>query len=157
MAGDSAGGTLVLSSLVQLREAGLPMPAAAALLSPLADLRPGTARPGFHDPLLADKVLAFYKKSYVGNADPADPRLSPLLADLRGVAPILIHTGDEEVLREDALGLAEAARKAGVDVELEIYPRMWHVWQLFPELPQAGDSLGKIAEFLDKRLRSANT
>ncbi|MDX9778117.1 MAG: alpha/beta hydrolase [bacterium] len=148
LAGDSAGGNLVLSLMMKCRDSGAALPAAAALLSPAVKLGGGTSRPGFRDPLLPPKAMEFYTRAYVAEHDPRDPLISPLYGDLRGLPPLLIHAGEDEILRDEALQLAEKARAAGTDAELEIFPRMWHVWQLFPALPQTRQSLDAIAGFL---------
>ncbi|MCX7669730.1 MAG: alpha/beta hydrolase [Anaerolineae bacterium] len=152
LAGDSAGGNLVITTMMKLRDGGEPLPAAAACLSPVADLsdRPRPAR--FRDPLLPLKAVRFYNESYVASHDARDPFLSPVYGDWRGLPPLLVHVGEEEVLRDDAVRITEAAAAAGVVVRLEIYPRMWHVWQLFPVLPQAAESLDDIARFLGAHL-----
>lgn len=93
--------------------------------------------------------MQLYTRSYVGNHDARDPRISPVFGDLRGLPPLLIHVGEDEILRADALQMTELAQAAGVDVRLAITPRMWHVWQLFLELPQARQSLEDIAQFLE--------
>jgi acetyl esterase/lipase len=148
VAGDSAGGNLTLALLMELREGGDPLPAAAACLSPVTDLSKDHARGEYKDPLLPPKAVRFYSRSYVGSNDAHDPLISPVFGDLRGLPPMLVHAGEDEILREDAVRIHELAKAAGVDARLEIYPRMWHVWQLFPALPQAGQSLDDIAQFL---------
>ncbi len=75
-----------------------------------------------------------------------------MFGDWRGLPPLLIHAGEDEILRSDAMRVAELARAAGVDVRLEIYPRMWHVWQLTLAMPQSIQSLDDIAGFLKARL-----
>lgn len=148
LAGDSAGGNLVLSLMMKSRDCGAALPAAAALLSLAVKLGGGTSRPGFKDPLLPPKAMQFYTGAYVGKHDPRDPLISPRYGDLRGLPPLLIHAGEDESLRDEALQLAEKARATGTDADLEIFPRMWHVWQLFPSLPQALQSLDAISAFL---------
>lgn len=152
VAGDSAGGNLTLTTMLKLRREGIPLPAAAACLSPVTDLAEDKQRPGFKDPLLPPKATRFYSQSYIGGQDARDPLISPVFGDLRGLPPLLVHAGEDEILREDAARITELARSAGVDVRLEIYPRMWHVWQLFLELPQAKQSLEDIAGFFIARL-----
>ncbi len=153
VAGDSAGGNLTLTTMLKLRDGGAPLPAAAACLSPVTDLTPKShQRPGFKDPLLPPKAVKFYRQSYVGRHDPHDPLISPEFGDLRGLPPILVHAGEDEILREDAVRITKLARSAGVDVRLEIYPRMWHVWQLNLALPQAIQSLENIAGFFKTHL-----
>lgn len=149
IAGDSAGGNLALTTLMSLRDSGDPMPSAAACLSPSGDLtvRDDTAN-STQDLLLPPKARKFYRESYVGKSDPHNPLISPLYGDWRGLPPLLIHAGEEEVLKDDAIRIRAIAGSAGVDIALEIYPRMWHVWQINLALPQSIDSLNKIAAFL---------
>jgi acetyl esterase/lipase len=149
IAGDSAGGNLTITTLMRLRDAGDALPAAATCLSPVTDLTgAGTFQLDFRDPLLHPKAAATYRSAYVANGDSRNPLISPVLGDWRGLPPLLIHAGEDEILRNDAERAAQLAREAGVDVQLEIYPRMWHVWQLYPSLPQARQSLDAIARFL---------
>lgn len=86
---------------------------------------------------------------------PRTPTISPVFGECSGLPPLLIHAGEDEVLRDDALRAACLAEAAGVEVHLAIYPRLWHVWQIFPDLPQTEDSLQKIAHFLIAHLGSA--
>jgi len=102
----------------------------------------------FQDPVVPPRIMKRYTKAYLGSGDPTNPLISPVFADLSGLPPLLVHVGEEETLREDALRITGRAEAAGVDVRLEIYPRMWHVWQLFPGLPQAEQSREEIADFL---------
>ena len=153
IAGDSAGGNLTLTTMLKLRAESLPLPAAAACLSPVTEMtEKEKKREGFDDPLLPPKAMKVYTESYVQQSDPHDPLISPVFGDLRGFPPLLIHVGEDEVLRDDAIRIAEVARAHGVEVRLEIYPRMWHVWQLFLDLPQAAQSLDDIAHFIDAHL-----
>ena len=149
IAGDSAGGNLTLTAMLKLRAAGDPLPACAACLSPVTDLS-GKSRPlpAVQDPLLPAKAMRFYTQAYVAAHDPCDPLISPVYGDLRGLPPLLIHAGEDEILRADALRIADLAKVAGVDARLEIYPRMWHVWQINLTLPQAIQSLDDVAGFL---------
>jgi monoterpene epsilon-lactone hydrolase len=154
LAGDSAGGNLAITSLMKLRDDGHPLPAAAACLSPVGDLtdrKPG----GFKDPLLPTKAVRYYNQSYVGNGDPHNPLISPVFGDWHGLPPLLIHVGEEEILCDDATRMVSLASSAGVQARLEIFPRMWHVWQLFQSLPQAIQSLDDIAGFLAAQLENA--
>ena len=153
VAGDSAGGNLTITLLMKLGESGDPIPAAAACLSPVTDLTKDHAHPGYKDPLLPPRALRFYTKSYVGDNDPHDPLVSPVFGNLRGLPPLLVHAGEDEILRDDAVRIEELAKAAEVDVRLEIYPRMWHVWQLYLALPQAIQSLDDIAQFLRSHIR----
>lgn len=152
LAGDSAGGNLVLTTMMKLRAGGEPLPAAAACLSPVADLTEPRRPARFEDPLLPLRAIRFYNASYVAQGDGRDPLISPAYGDWHGLPPLLVHVGEAELLRDDATRIAAAARAAGVDVRLEMYPRMWHVWQIFPALPQAVASLDDIARFLAAHL-----
>ena len=153
VAGDSAGGNLTITMLMRLRDRGDSLPAAAACLSPVTDLTPrDNRRKGFKDPLLPPKAVKFYNQSYIGNNDAHIPLISPVFGDLRGLPPLLVHAGEDEILRDDAVRIAVLAKSDGVDVRLEIYPRMWHVWQLYLTLPQAIQSLDDIADFLKAHL-----
>lgn len=153
LAGDSAGGNLAITTMMKLRAGGEPLPAAAACLSPVADLSAHRSPAGgFKDPLLPLKVVRYYHAAYVAQHDDRDPLISPIYGDWHGLPPLLVHVGQDEMLRDDALRIADKARAAGVDMRLEVYPRMWHVWQLFPALPQAAESLDDITRFLTSHL-----
>ncbi len=152
VAGDSAGGNLTITMLMKLRDSGSPLPAAAACLSPVTDFSPKDNPAGFKDPLLPAKAIKFYTQAYLGNNDVRNPLISPVFGSLEGLPPLLVHAGEEEILREDAVRIVELAKSAGVDARLEIYPRMWHVWQINLALPQAIESLNAIAGFLKSHL-----
>jgi acetyl esterase/lipase len=154
VAGDSAGGNLTLTSMMKLRDSGDPLPAAAACLSPVADLADQINPPddGFEDPLLPPKAIRYYTESYVGGGDVRNPLISPVYGDWHGLPPLLVHAGEDEILRKDAVRIETLARAAGVDVRLEVYPRMWHVWQINLTLPQAVQSLDDIAQFFKSHL-----
>jgi monoterpene epsilon-lactone hydrolase len=149
LAGDSAGGNLAITSQMKLRDGGLPLPAAAACLSPVTDFtNKDNPQDGFKDPILPARAINFYNRAYVGQSDPRNPLISPVYGDLHGLPPLLVHVGEDEILREDALRLTNLAKSVGVDVRLEIYPRMWHVWQLYLNMPQSVQSLDDIGSFL---------
>ena len=153
VAGDSAGGNLSITMLMKLRDSGSLLPAAVACLSPVTDLSSEShLRKGFKDPLLPPKAVELYRKSYVGHNDARSPLISPVFGNLRGLPPLLVHVGEDEILLEDAKRITSLAQSADVDVRLEIYSRMWHVWQLFHALPQAVESLNDIAQFLQSHL-----
>jgi monoterpene epsilon-lactone hydrolase len=150
--GDSAGGGLTLATLVALRDAGTPLPAAAVLLSPFTDLTfsgPSIQTRAETDPWLTPLLLEPTSAHYVGDVDRADSRVSPLFADLRGLPPLFIHAGDQEILLSDSTRLAGRARAAGVAVECEVWPELWHVFHLFaPALPEANDAIAKIGAYV---------
>lgn len=160
VSGDSAGGGLALALLLTLREAGIPMPRAAVLLSPFTDLtctgESLKTREGI-DPWLSSTLLEPMIARYLGDHDRRDPRVSPVLADLSGLPPMLIHVGDHEILLSDSTRLAERARAAGVEVELQVWPELWHVFHLFaPALPEANDALERIGHFVRTQLGCAD-
>jgi len=155
VAGDSAGGNLTLTMLMKLRDSGRALPAAAACLSPVADLTPKDDQHGkFKDPLISPETAKFYHQSYLGNNDAHNPLISPVFGSFQGLPPLLVHAGEEELLRNDAKRITSLAQSSGVDVRLEIYPRMWHVWQINLSLPQAIQSLDDIADFFKTHLAS---
>jgi acetyl esterase/lipase len=141
IAGDSAGGGLTLALLVAARDAGLPMPAAALLLCPWADLACAgetMASKAAEDPSLTPESLAAMAALYLAGRSAISPEASPLYADLRGLPPLLIQVGSSEVLLSDATRLAAAAGAAGVEVTLRVWPRMVHVWHSFGFMLGAG-------------------
>ena len=150
VAGDSAGGGLALAMLVALRDAGIPLPAAAALFSPWTDLA-GTGASlktnNRRDAMFRGDMIAQGAKPYLAGQDPHNPLASPLYADLRALPPLLFHVGSYEVLLDDSLRLATRAREAGVSATVRTWPVVPHVWQLFP-IPEARASLDGAAEFL---------
>lgn len=155
LAGDSAGANLTLTTLMRLRDGGEQLPAGAACLSPVGRVcERRLTSPHPRDPLLPARALRVYCRSYVGQNNADNPLISPLLGDWRGLPPLLIHAGEDEILRQDAVEIAQAAAAAAVDVRLEVYDRMWHVWQLYAELPQAAASLDDVARFLCAKLRA---
>jgi epsilon-lactone hydrolase len=157
-AGDSAGGNLVLTTMLGLREHGLPLPAAGALMSPWTDLAATgesyVGRAGV-DPIHQRPMILALAKNYLGeDGDPRDPQVSPLYADLAGLPPLLIQVGDRETVLADSTVFAAKARAAGLDVELQVWEGMIHVFQMFgAELPEARRAIASIAGFLNRHLR----
>ncbi len=156
IAGDSAGGGLTAAALVALREGGDPLPGAAVCLSPWLDLTQSgdsmTARAAL-DPMVNKQALDRMAAGYLGDQDARTPTASPLFADLSGLPPILIHVGSAETLLDDSVRFAERVRKAGGDVELEVWDDMIHVFHAFaPLLPEATQGIEKIADFLRRKL-----
>lgn len=152
--GDSAGGGLTMALLVALREAGEAMPAAGLLLSPWTDLAmtgESYETEAARDPLCTREGLAPSAEAYLGGIDPTTPSASPRYADLGGLPPLVIHVGECEVLRDDALALARSAGSSGTEVELWIAPGMIHVWHLFAGLvPEADAALERLAVSADR-------
>jgi acetyl esterase/lipase len=150
LAGDSAGGNLALATLLALRDHGEPLPAAAVCLSPVTDLE-STGESYFTraaaDPMIHPDGTAKMRAQYAPNHDPHDPLLSPLNGELRGLPPLLLLVGGDEVLLSDSTRLAKRAKAVGVEARLEVWPHMWHVWMLTPGFPEARKALQEIATF----------
>ncbi len=158
LAGDSAGGGLVLATLVALRDTGRPLPAAGLCLSPWFDLavRGATVRDNAaRDYMVFPAALEGSGSLYRAGVAAEDPRVSPLYADLHGLPPICVQVGSGEVLLDDALRFARAASLADVEVTLEIWPEMPHVWHLFAaELGEARAATARAGRWLNERDRS---
>ena len=156
VAGDSAGGGLTVATLVAIREARLPSPGAGICISPWTDLTCSAASyqsKAAVDPMVNLPDITAMARDYLGATDPRTPLASPLFADLRGLPPLLIQVGSEEVLLDDASGLAERARAAGVEATLEVWEQMIHVWHWFlPWLDEAHAAVEKIGGFVRSRL-----
>ncbi len=155
IAGDSAGGGLTVATLVALRDAGVPLPAAAVCLSPWTDMEgigESAKTRAAADPMIDGAHLADGAQLYLGDADPRTPLAAPLYADLSGLPPMLIHVGDAEVLLDDSTRLAERATAAGVDVTLEVWDHMIHVWQFFAAiLPEGQQAIDRIGAWVRER------
>ena len=154
VAGDSAGGGLTVSALVQIRYLGLPMPGAAVCISPWVDMEglgESMETRAAADPMVGKENLMVSAKTYLGGADPRAPLAAPLYADLRGLPPILIQVGDAEVLLDDSTRLAGVAREAGVEVRMDVWDDMIHVWHVFaPILPEGKRAISQAGEFIKK-------
>jgi epsilon-lactone hydrolase len=156
-AGDSAGGNLVLAAMLALRERALPLPAVAVLMSPWTDLAATGASyvsRAESDPIHQRSMILALAKNYLGGHDPRDPLVSPLHADLRGLPPLMIQVGDRETVLDDSVMFADKARAAGVEIDLQVWDGMIHVFQMFgAELPEAHQAIASIAGFLNRHLR----
>lgn len=142
LAGDSAGGGLAAATLLAVREEGLPLPAGAALISPWSDLTCATGSYETRaeaDPMILPEGIRELANVYLTGADPRDPLASPNFGNLAGLPPLLIQVGDDEVLLDDSRNLAARAREAGVDVDLEVAPDMFHVWHAFYQMFTPGE------------------
>ena len=155
--GNSAGGGLTLAALLALREAGDPLPAAAAVISPWTDLALTGASLASNAPtevMLDPNAVAHTAGLYADPAQLRHPLVSPLYGDLGGLPPLLIHVSGSEILRDDAVRFATRARAAGVEVTLEVVDGMPHVWHLFAGmLAEADDALVELAVWLETSLR----
>jgi len=157
VAGDSAGGGLTVATLLALRDDGRPLPSCGVCISPWTDLtctsQSMTALAEV-DPMVKPNVLRRMAAAYVAGGDPRAPLASPLFADLHGLPPLLVHVGTAETLLDDATALAARARAAGVDVTLEAWDDMIHVWHCFaPLLPEAEQAIAKVGAYVRARLR----
>ncbi|MBW2312743.1 MAG: alpha/beta hydrolase [Deltaproteobacteria bacterium] len=157
IAGDSAGGGLTGAALIALRDAGGDTPAAGVCISPWFDLTlsgDSMKTKGDADPLVSEDKLAVMAAAYVADGDPKAPTASPLFADLSGLPPMLLQVGTAETLLDDSTRFAERAKTAGVEVDLEIWDDMIHVWHAFgPLLPEAGEAITKIGSWLQTKIR----
>ncbi len=156
IAGDSSGGGLALATMVALRDAGETLPAGAVCISPWTDLAMTGASiesKAKADPILNGDSLKRYASYYAGAHDRMMPLISPTYADLSGLPPALIQVGTDEILLDDARRCAARAREAGVDVTLEVWDEMFHVFQLIPFLPETKEALRSITEFVSQNLK----
>jgi monoterpene epsilon-lactone hydrolase len=158
-AGESAGGGLAVATLVNARDHGLPLPAAALAMSPYADLTLAGATMDTKreaDPLLSPELLRPRVADYAAGHDPALGLISPVFADLSGLPPLIIQAGTHEVLLDDAIRLARQAATADVEVTLDITARVPHVFQAFyPILDEAAAALDRAGQFLSAHLAGA--
>jgi acetyl esterase/lipase len=151
IAGDSAGGGLTVATLLAIKQAGEPQPAAAVCLSPWVDMEglgdSRTARDSL-DFMVHKAGLLYMAAQYLNGADPRTPLAAPLYGDLAGLPPLLIQVGTAETLFDDSTRLAAKAREAGVDVTLEEWQDMFHVFQAMASLPEAQQATEKIGAFI---------
>jgi len=158
-AGESAGGGLAVATLVNARDHGLPLPAAAFVMSPYADLTlAGTTMETRRevDPLLSLEALRARVPDYVSGQDAALGLISPIFTDLAGLPPLIIQAGSHEVLLDDAVRLARQAAIADVEVTLDITPGVPHVFQAYyPILDEAAAALERAGQLLSARLAGA--
>ena len=158
-AGESAGGGLAIATLVNARDHGLPLPAAAFVMSPYADLTlAGTTMDTKReaDPLLSRENLQPRVTDYTAGQDAALGLISPIFADLSGLPPLIIQAGTHEVLLDDAIRLARQAATADVEVTLDITPQVPHVFQAYyPILDEAAAALDRAGQLLSAHLAGA--
>jgi acetyl esterase/lipase len=154
IAGDSAGGGLTIATLLNLRDKGEPLPAAGVGLSPWTDL--GITQESYRtkrkeDPVVSIYGIIFDAELYLGDTDYKNPLASPIYADLKGLPPLYIQVGTAELLYDDSVILAERAKEAGVDVTLDIWEDMLHVFPAFATFaPEGQKGIEKISEFTAK-------
>ena len=154
LAGDSAGGNMALVLCLKLRAEGRMLPGALLLMSPWTDMTCSgeslTERADI-DPVLTPEYIYAVREAYAGGLDPAQPELSPLLADLAGLPPTLIQVGTHEILFSDAERLAERMKAAGTECRLEVWEGMWHDFQMYPS-KSAAQAMQNAAHFLIEEL-----
>jgi monoterpene epsilon-lactone hydrolase len=155
IAGDSSGGSLTLSTLVKLRDDGIDLPIGAIAMSPHTDFTANNItlfENAPTDPILSGVGIFWWTTSFLAGADPNNPLLSPLYADLSGLPPILIQVSTSEMLYDHSTRFAERAKAAGVDVTLQEWKDTIHVFQGFGlyNLPEAEEAHNKIREFIQK-------
>ena len=159
IAGDSAGGGLAVATLLSLRHSAVPIPAAAVLLSPFLDVtasgESATTRAD-QDPWFDARDLVVVAENYCTDAgDWKNPLVSPVFANVAGLPPTFIQVGDDEILLSDATRFAALMQEAGLEVELEVWPEMWHVFQLLVgKMPESRNAIRKIGAYLRERMKS---
>lgn len=153
IAGDSAGGGLTLASLLRQREQGRPLPQGVYLISPWTDLTgsgDSIKSRAAADPMLKPDWLTTGAQLYLEDTPSDTPEASPLFADLAGLPPMFIQTGDDEILRDDSIRFAQKLEQAGVPVHCEIWTALWHDFPLFaPLLPEADLALERLTNWAE--------
>jgi len=156
LAGDSSGGGLIIASQLRVRDVGLPMPAASLPISPWLDMAvtgESIASNFGKDALFTKEMIQGLARAVLGDADPRDPFASPLYADLSGLAPIYIQVGGDEMIRDDSVRIAERAKKAGVDVRLDVFPGQQHTFQMAAgRAPLADEAIRRMADWVRPKL-----
>ena len=150
VAGDSAGGNLALVLTMQLREAGRLLPGRLVLFSPWTDMTASGTSYTEHredDPMITMNYIQAVRSVYAPGQDLASPLLSPLFGDLRHFPPVLIQVGTNEILLSDSVRLRDRLVQTGVPCRLEVWPEMWHVFQMFP-IRRAAQAMEHIGRFL---------
>lgn len=154
IAGDSAGGSLTLATLLALRDRGRPLPVGGMPLSASTDLTLASdSMRTEEDHICSAQAMPEFARLYLGDADPRQPLASPVFGDYTGIPPLLIQVGEHEMLRDDSVRVAAKARAAGVDVTLEIWPCMVHVFQI-RGLPESREAIVRLADFMRVCLRT---
>jgi len=153
LAGDSAGGGLTLAALLTLRDVGRPLPAGAVCISPWTDLAltgesvRGNAET---DVILDEQNLTRFAAAYAGEEALTAPLVSPFYADLTGLPPLLVQVGTDEILLDDSLRFAEKVEAAGVEVDLQVWEGMFHVFHMFPFFSETRKAMEKIGAFVQE-------
>lgn len=155
IAGDSAGGGLAMATLVKLRDEGTALPAAGVVISPWADLTCSSEsfrKRAKLEAWLTPEGLNNCANLYVRDNNPHNPYISPVFADFRGLPPLFIQVGTSEILYDDSLHLAENAKSADIEVELDIWEDLIHVFVAFVT-PESQQATKKLEKFINKIFR----
>jgi len=154
--GDSAGGGLALATLLRLRDEKAPMPVAGVCMSPWIDLeclQDSNVRLADKDPMLWAEAGKKFAKLYAGKESLRHPYVSPYYADLKGLPPLFIQVSDSEIVYDENVNFEKKAKAAGVEITLEIWKKMVHVWQGFaPILPEGTEAIRKIGNFIQNKI-----
>jgi len=156
VSGDSAGGGLTLGTMLALRDEGEQLPAALALMAPWSDLSlSGDSYNSLknEDRILSRDTLSWPAELYVGDDSYQNPYISPINGNFEDFPPVLIQVGNREVFLSEGAMVAQKMKSDGVDVNLEVWECMWHIFQANP-IPEAKDALTNMAMFFDKHLDS---
>jgi acetyl esterase/lipase len=155
IAGDSAGGGLAIATLIALRDGGDPLPACAVPISPWTDMEctgDSIVSRAAVDPMVQKEILLQMGGAYLNGADPKSPLAAPLHANFAGLPPLLIQVGDAEVLLDDSTRIEAKMKKAGVDVTVEVWDDMIHVWHLFaPMLDKGQEAIDRLGAFVQSK------
>ena len=160
MAGDSAGGSLTLVTLMRARSLSLPLPDCAALISPSTDLTlsgPSNQYNERADPMFSATATGLLPDIYCPGMELSHPWLSPLFGNWQGLPPLLFHAGSTEMLLDDSVRAQDRARMAGVDAHIKVWPGLPHVFQVFTFMPEADLGLREIADFIVARTAGRRT
>ena len=141
---------MTLATLLALRDRKLPLPQGAISISPTTDLALASqSLQTVYDPIISSKTMPIFRDHYLGGQDPSNPLASPVFGNYRGLRPLLIQAGEHEMLRDDSVRVAKKAQSDGIDVKLEIWPGMFHVFQSHdPLLPEGKEAVDHIAQFM---------
>jgi monoterpene epsilon-lactone hydrolase len=157
IAGDSAGGGLSLATAISIRDEGDPLPSSIACISPWTDLLftgNSVKTNSKIDPLVKAHAGIIMAKNYIGDNDPRNPLISPLYAEMKGLPPMLIHVGTDEMLLDDSKRIVKKAEDAGVNVTLKIYDKLWHAFHLnVNAMPEAKNAVAEFGSFIKKHYK----
>ena len=154
LTGESAGGNLALALTHRRRQLNKPVPRAIAVLSPATDLgHHGDSAEADRDPFLTASRIPEVRAAYLDDMEPTNPEVSPIYGAFdRDFSPTMITTGTRDLLLSGCVRLARVMRESGAKVELRVWEGMWHVFEFYPNVPEAEASLAEIAEFLEAYL-----